>query len=185
MTRRTRILTFGDLRDGDLLQDRNGRRWQVSKVVQDVTTVRFTIRDGTSTFPLEKRLGDEATILREWDVEDAPLVHGPRLGGHSEPAVQTVEKVLGGTVVAEVSDAEQAAADGATIDRPASVPSYESMTDLERRTHLYLLHGIWGDDKDSRANLSRWHEEAHEKQPKGEINAKYRPHVHLEPGSPV
>lgn len=92
-------------------------------------------------------------------------------------AVAAVEEI-GGTVEAEVTAAEVDAAAAATDDAPVSLPPFADMTPLEQRSHLYLLHGLYGSDVTGRAELIAIHDQAHTQHDAGTLNSRHVPHVH-------
>jgi hypothetical protein len=94
-------------------------------------------------------------------------------------AVAAVEEI-GGTVEAEVTAAEVDAAAAATDDAPVSLPPFADMTPLEQRSHLYLLHGLYGSDVTGKAELIAIHDQAHAQHDAGTLNSRHIPHVHEE-----
>jgi hypothetical protein len=75
-----------------------------------------------------------------------------------------------------VTAAEVDAAASATDDAPITLPAFSTMTPLEARSHLYLLHGTYSHDMQSRDTLSKWHSELHS--PENTVKSKTVPHVH-------
>lgn len=92
-------------------------------------------------------------------------------------AVAAVEEI-GGTVEAEVTAAEVDAAAAATDDAPVSLPPFADMTPLEQRSHLYLLHGLYGSDVTGKAELIATHDQAHTQHDAGTLQSRYVPHTH-------
>lgn len=92
-------------------------------------------------------------------------------------AIAAVEEI-GGTVEAEVTAAEVDAAAAATDDAPLTIIPFADMTPLEARSHLYLLHGVYGHDLQSRAELAALHDQAHAATAAGTLNSRHVPHVH-------
>jgi hypothetical protein len=113
------------------------------------------------------------TGLEPTSDEVAALAAGADSFVSMEEAVAAVEEI-GGTVEAEVTAAEVDAAAAATEDAPVTLPPFADMTPLEQRSHLYLLHGVYGHDLVSKAELGALHDEAHLTPPQ----SRYVPHSH-------
>jgi hypothetical protein len=92
-------------------------------------------------------------------------------------AVAAVEEI-GGTVEAEVTAAEVDAAGAATDDAPLTISPFADMTPLEARSHLYLLHGVYGHDLQGKAELAALHDQAHAATAAGTLNSRHVPHSH-------
>lgn len=113
---------------------------------------------------------DVAASLKEAGVSEVDMAN----------AVAGVEKILGGTVEAEVTSEEIDAAKAATEDEPVQLPAFEDMTILEMRSHLYLLHGVYAADLKSRDETIQMHRQAHADHDAGKLKSKHVPHVHAE-----
>jgi hypothetical protein len=87
---------------------------------------------------------------------------------------------LGATVDVDLTAAQVDEARKATDDDPVEVALFESMTDLEQRSHLFVLHGLFADDLDGRVERQAMHVDAHREQAKGKLYSLHRPHVHSE-----
>jgi hypothetical protein len=85
---------------------------------------------------------------------------------------------IGGTVEAEVTAEEVDAAAAATDDAPLTIIPFAEMTPLEQRSHLYLLHGVYGSDVVSKVELGQLHDQAHAATAAGTLNSRHVPHVH-------
>jgi hypothetical protein len=94
----------------------------------------------------------------------------------AEEAVETVTEQLGATVDIEATAAE---VDAAIVAEDTGIPveilAFEDMTDLEKRSHLYVLHGVIAYDLQSRLELTNTHNGAHS----GEVMSRTVPHTHL------
>lgn len=98
-----------------------------------------------------------------------------------EAARLAVEAGMPGAVVeVDVTAAEVDAARVATDDEPVEVPLFESMTDLEQRSHLYVLHGIFAQDVEDRIERMKLHVACHRDQAANKIRGRHTPHVHVE-----
>jgi hypothetical protein len=87
---------------------------------------------------------------------------------------EEVAEMTGGEVVARESAAEHdARTEAETTGDPVILPPFEEMTDLEKRSHLYLLHGVYCGDVKFREKLDELHVEAHAPERRGV------PHEHV------
>jgi hypothetical protein len=94
-----------------------------------------------------------------------------------EQAERAVTEALGATVDLEVAAAEiEKGIEAEDTGLPVELISFAEMNDLERRSHLYVLHGIYATDLQSRAQLTAAHDEAHG----GKVTSRSVPHVHQE-----
>lgn len=91
-------------------------------------------------------------------------------------ALRNVATIAEPEPLVEYTATEYDAANTATNDQPVRLPAFESMTPLEQRSHLYLLHGCFAHDAQSRDTLSTWHNELHS--PDNKVKSKAIPHVH-------
>lgn len=136
-------------------------------------TIDFDFRSTATLLPdsyatTEQAAAEVESILAEAGVEAQDMVD----------AVMGVEKILGGTVEAEVTAAEVDAAAAATDDAPLTIIPFADMTPLEQRSHLYLLHGVYGHDLVSKAELIALHDQAHAATAAGTLNSRHVPHTH-------
>jgi hypothetical protein len=92
-----------------------------------------------------------------------------------QEAARTVTDALGGQVVAvESAEAEHArqTADATGVAMP--LPLWEQMSEPERLTHLYLIHGVWGYDVTRPGEITDLHDAAHK------AEQTITPHEHVE-----
>lgn len=158
--------TYADLRDGDLLRSKDGRDYPVSAVRHDPAASRVTFVVA-SKHTVTKPRTDPAVITRT-----APDPVTSELA-KSDLAVKAAQDGLGATVLAVTTLAEEKAA--ASADVTVIPLRFEDMTDLERRTHLFVFHqpGFWPKDVTSRAELIADHAAQHQVP-----GSKMVPHVH-------
>jgi hypothetical protein len=146
-----------------------------------------------TAFEMVERKSEETRVEVERIKEMAEAVAAVGWTEESiEAGVATIKEVLGGTVEAEVTAAEVDAAAAATDDAPLTIIPFADMTPLEARSHLYLLHhdpqqshlfmmhGVYVHDIESRAELSALHDQAHAATAAGTLNSRHVPHVHQE-----
>ena len=120
------------------------------------------------------------------DVEEAPGPDERAAQVEAALAIAGIEsqgvvaELLGGTVEAEVTAEDVDAAAAATDDAPVSLPPFADMTPLEQRSHLYLLHGLYGSDVTGKAELIAIHDQAHAQHDAGTLQSRHVPHVHQE-----
>ena len=153
----------------------NVRLHNVSKAPGDSCSV---LRVPTHADELDSLVTEVATAA---DVPVEMLTSGPRSGDvltDQEAGQRQVVEQLAAVTVAEVTAVEVDAANAATEAKPIVLPSFEQMTDLEMRSHFYLLHGLYGDDIQPRIHLVAMHAKAHADQLAGKLQSKFRPHVH-------
>lgn len=200
MTDRQRLeTTYTDLRPDDQIEDKAGNRWLIADLSTDKATGRrfFWLCDLATNIKLhmmQKEEADPVTVWRlpkhadqvaqlEADFDDnriatlmEPELVAPIVQVYTaEEAIEAVAETLGATVDLKVEAAEiDAAIVAEDTGIPVELPAFEDMTDLEKRTHLYVLHGIWATDMQSRAQLADSHDQAHN----GKVNAKLIPHTH-------
>lgn len=94
-------------------------------------------------------------------------------------AVAAVEQGMPGAAVeVDVTAAEVDAARKSTEDDPVVLPLFESMTDLEQRSHMFVLHGVFTDDVEDRPERQRLHVEAHKQTAAGKLRSRSTPHEH-------
>lgn len=184
-----RSTSYGALQSGDVIVDKSGNEWLVlDHASTEVDEVAFWLADPATKVRahyLTKRRAERATVLR-------PATHAAKLdvddGDHTDrrlaeeiaenEAVAVIEEQLGGEVIAEETAAEADARTAATDESPVVLPTFDEMTDLEKRSHLYLLHGVYAADVKFREKLVELHDEAHG------IDRLGVPHTHVE-GAPV
>lgn len=197
MTRTTIDTTYADLRPSDLVVDKSGQAWPIKDLIdgsKGVNTMRFWLCDPTTGVRMYDKVmvatdsvkvsrlptqADEASKL-EAEVSDAETLAAVAKSDDFvtlEEAVAAVEDI-GGTVEAEVTAAEVDAAAAATDDSPLTLPPFDTMTPLEQRSHLYLLHGVYGSDVTGKAELSAIHGQAQAEHDAGILQSRHVPHVH-------
>jgi hypothetical protein len=153
--------TFGDLHDGETIIDKNGHDWKISGFGISLTrsdgTYAFgTLTGGGGVTRFRQPVSQPVTVLRD------------------DP-VQVVEQKLDATVIAENTPAEIAEADQAQLTgMPVHVPDFGKLTPLEKRSHLYLLHGVYAEDVQTEKQISDWHRDLHA----GKVKSEVRPHEH-------
>lgn len=134
------------------------------------TTSAETVATTSTEAASITQTADVAASLKEAGVSEVDMAD----------AVAGVEKILGGTVEADVTSEEIDAAKAATEDEPVQLPAFEDMTILEMRSHLYLLHGVFAHDQQSRDETIGMHTQAHVDHDAGKLKSKHVPHVHAE-----
>lgn len=106
-----------------------------------------------------------------------------------EEALANVATIVEPEPLVEYTATEYDAANTATDEQPVRLPAFESMTPLEQRSHLYLvhgpeqqhlfkMHGIYPWDLKSRDELISVHNDAHRLRDEGTLKSAYVPHVH-------
>lgn len=161
----------GELTDTDTLIDKSGKAWHVAHVVHGPgnASVSFELKDPASGLVKHK-------MTRPHDHPVTVLRHDTSEPVTPDRGIENVKAILSAEVVTEVTTEQQAEADRATETEPAVIPQFDSLTDLEQRSHLYLLHGIWADDLKPRATVAGLHAELHAGTAK--VESKYVPHRH-------
>ena len=207
--RQTIDTTYADLRPSDLVIDKSGQAWPIQIIAVNPPeigrTASFWLKDPVTKVSLHlmtkdthdavkvSRLptqADEASKLEaeflEASAARSDVVVAEALAASTADsfptmadAVAAVEEI-GGTVEAEVTAAEVDAAAAATDDAPLTIIPFADMTPLEARSHLYLLHGVYGHDLQSKAELAALHDQAHAATAAGTLNSRHVPHVHQE-----
>lgn len=177
-------VTYGDLRDGDTILDRSGNEWQTFNV-EHAFGRRTTLWLGTNGIRqhlIEKDADAEVTVLRveshaeelarlEYEVDE----HGKRVpAGEPLTIEETVEALDAEVVAEETAQESDARREAEATGEPVTLPTFAEMTDLEKRSHLYLLHGVYAADVKFRERLVELHDEAHAS------DADRVPHRHVE-----
>ena len=197
--RETIDTTYADLRPTDLVIDKSGQAWPLDDLATngdvEVFGVTFWLCDPVTNVKMHhltkpgsdsvkvSRLptqADEAAKLEADFNTAAELSKAGVEEADMATAVAGVEALLGGTVEAEVTAEEVDAAAAATDDAPVSLPPFADMTPLEQRSHLYLLHGLFGSDVTGKAELAAIHDQAHAQHDAGTLKNRHVPHVHEE-----
>ena len=180
--------TYADLRPDDLVVDKTGKAWPIAAPEESNNYVTFFLCDPVSkvpTHPMRKLAIDPVTVSRvpshadkaqqleaEWpsqiDAVDVELAE----------AVANVATIVEPEPLVEYTATEYDAANTATDEQPVSLPAFDSMTPLEQRSHLYLLHGVFSFDLKSREELADMHSGAHLSHDAGSLKSRYIPHVH-------
>lgn len=141
--------TWAELTNDDTVLDATGKQWQVysSPVVVDGTdTVQVAIMDGERYITVTKNASD--TVL-------------------TVPAA--VADITDGAVATESATQTQ------TRQTSDTFPSADTLSPLELRTHLYLVHGDHGATKPMpQADMVQWHTDLHSRGPGS------TPHTHQE-----
>lgn len=188
-------IPVSDLRETDILLDKSGNQWRVFEPKQaegtGFSTWTFWLGEpvlGIKQHLMSKPAGEKVTVLRQPDanaIQEKAVEAGeqhlpePEVEPTPEQAEQAVAEVLGGQKLAETTPEQEAAATRAAVTgEPVALPTFASMTPLEARTHLYLLHGIYGHDVPTMAELTTLHDDAHEAWAKGTVIARYIAHTH-------
>jgi hypothetical protein len=189
-----RSTTYGDLKSGDVIVDKSGNEWTVlDHAHTEVETVAFWLADPATKVRahyLTKSRVERATVLRPaTHVEKveaaeaemptpADVLQGAAVEHLSRPLpVEEVVEALGAEVVAEETAAEHDAKVEATEEEPLTLPPFSEFTDLEMRSHLYLVHGVYAADVKFREKLAELHAEAHG------VDRLGFPHTHVEGAS--
>jgi hypothetical protein len=108
--------------------------------------------------------------------EDGPIYLAEETSGYG---VELLSQELGAVVTAEVTAEEvDQAKEAAATDTPIEILAFAEMTPLEQRSHLYLLHGVFAYDLQSRDELVATHEQAHADHAAGKLNSRQIPHTH-------
>lgn len=156
-----------ELVPGVLTIDKTGKSWLVEQVNNEGDQVTFEISDTEpgvhKSFWIKKLAGEQVAVVRD------------------QPARTEAEKAIVETFpeaqkIVEITDTEQAAADAATEDAPVELPAFAELTDLEQRSHVYLLHGVYSTDITDRATLAKIHTDLHAG--KKQVAARLTPHTH-------
>lgn len=104
---------------------------------------------------------------------------GDATSSEHDAAVAAVEQGMpGARVEADSTAAEVDAAARATDDDPVILPLFESMTPLEQRSHLFVLHGVFADDLDDAKTLAETHFAATRDRAQPKLRSLYKPHEH-------
>jgi hypothetical protein len=180
-------VTYADLVDGDHLVDKSGNEWLVAEVAFTVTEAEFWLCDTVTKVKahrIVKPLEDAVTVKRTPDhageVKAAEAEVDEAQGG--EPAeepltLDEVKEALGAEVIAEESAAEADARNEADAGGSAvELPGFHEFTEMEMRSHLYLLHGVYAEDVKARQALVEMHNDLHESTDLG----RFIPHTHTE-----
>jgi hypothetical protein len=136
------------------------------------------------TFSMVKEPGDPVTVHRLMKHADQVAKLEAEFPEPTYARDETVTwgegvtiETLGATVDLEATAAEiDAAIEAEDTGLPVELIGFAEMTDLEKRSHLYVLHGIYATDLQSRAQLTETHDQAHE----GRVTSRSVPHVHNE-----
>lgn len=181
--------TYGDLKHGEVIRDKSGNSWVVHKPTTADGSTTFSLADpDTATIPkhvgLVKPADAEVRVsrapsqveeveAREREVDEATGTE-PEVVPTPEESVAAVTEELGGEVVAEQTATEREALDAAEVGNvPAELPRFSEFSDLEARSHLYLVHGIYAHDVKTKKAMTALHDEHH-----ADAGAKFVPHVH-------
>lgn len=193
--------TYGDLKHGETILDKSGNSWVVHTPTLYGMEVAFSLADAdTPSIPkhvgMTKPADAEVRVMRapsqadevevrEREVDEARGMvpefevdeHGKRVPAGEptvEQAVETIMETLGeAEVVAEQSADEHDALAVATESAPTELPRFSEFSDLEARSHLYLVHGIYAHDVKTKKAMTALHDEHHADQ-----GAKFVPHIH-------
>jgi hypothetical protein len=188
--------TYADLRPDDLVVDKTGKAWPIAEKVyshrSDLTA--FWLCDPVSKVKqhLMNKEGGAAVMVSRIPshADEAAKLEAEILAGVTEAvtnpenlismdeALANVATIVEPEPLVEYTATEYDAANTATDDQPVRLPAFESMTPLEQRSHLYLLHGVFSFDLKSREELAAMHAEAHNARAAGVLNSRHIPHVH-------
>jgi hypothetical protein len=122
-------------------------------------------------------------VFDEWNRTEAEFPGKPLAEAveevTGEKGVEVVREIIDGVVTAEVTAEEiDAARQAVATDTPVEIIPFAEMTPLEQRSHLYLLHGVFSNDFQSRSDLVATHDQAHADHTAGKLNARQIPHTH-------
>jgi hypothetical protein len=96
-----------------------------------------------------------------------------------EAAVVAVEQEMPGAKIdTDSTAAEVDAAAKSTDDDPVVLPLFETMTPLEQRSHLFVLHGVFADDLDDAKTLCDLHFNVTRDRAQLKLRSVYKPHEH-------
>jgi hypothetical protein len=183
--------TYGDLKHGEVIRDKSGNSWVVHKPTTEGGSTTFSLAEpDTPTIPkhvdLTKPADAEVRVsrkpsqadeveAREREVDEATgTTPAPEEVPTVEETVEVLKEEVGAEVIAEQTAAEKEVLDAAEVsDLPAELPRFSEFTDLEARSHLYLVHGIYAHDVKTKKALTALHDEHH-----ADEAAKFVPHVH-------
>lgn len=184
----------GELSSSDSILDQSGTPWTILTCTRegDVVHLRMDNRGNivTADLPADK----EVTLLRpapfEQEIRDKSIdqfiaeIDAAAAGKVDntvpppptpQEAAETVQRELGGHLVAvESAEDEHNREQAETTGVPMALPLWEQMSEPERCTHLYLVHGVWAYDQVGAATLTTLHDNSHGR---GDALA---PHVHTE-----
>jgi hypothetical protein len=173
-TKKTEI-QYADLTGADIIVDKNGNEWAVTDVdtkADSEQSVTFWLTEkGVKMHRLSKPPNDTVTVLREptraEDIEQREAEVDAAEAPTSEPAteaeaVAAVEAIGGAVVAEETADHEAARNLARASGEPMSLPPFEKMTDPEKRSHIFLLHGVFSHDVKTAKALGKMHDELHQ-----------------------
>jgi hypothetical protein len=186
MDRQKTQTTYADLRPDDQIEDKAGNLWRIADLsipdfgtANSVTFWLANLATGIATFSMVKEPSDPVTVHRLQKHADQVAKLEAEF-----PSTETVTpdeaeaeltETLGATVDLEATAAEiDAAIEAEDTGLPVELIDFAEMTDIEKRSHLYVLHGIYATDLQSRAQLDASHDLAHE----GAVTSRSVPHVH-------
>jgi hypothetical protein len=189
MTDRQQVeTTYADLRPDDLVVDKAGNAWPIAAPDESSNYVTFFLCDPVTKVPMHpmrKLAIDPVTVSRilSHAYEAAKLEAefpgtDPDTFVNIVEALEAVETIADPEPMVEYSATEFDAANTATDDSPVRLPAFDTLTPLEARSHLYLLHGIFAADLKGRDELAGMHAEAHRQHADGSLKSAYVPHVH-------
>jgi hypothetical protein len=179
--------TVETLQAGEITIDKTGTSWtveRVSTVAAEPDEVTFVIagikyeKSEGKRFTLTKPFGSPITVVREKSTgisEATPddVTETATVVEENEAAVAALKgagaEILVQATVAD-ADAVAAIAEGESV----VLPPFASLTDLEQRTHVFVMHGSVAYDIMERVALTKLHERLHAAPPK----AKAKPHTH-------
>lgn len=168
-----RDVTYADLRDGDIVEDKSGKRWLASGPGEGIHAPEGSIAfmlgpiGGVPLHLLTKPLTDPVRVVRDEWVDDRPapdFATDPVPDPEAAEAVAVVTDAMPAEVVAHESKPEESArTEAAASGRPVPLPLFTDMTDLEQKSHLFLLHGAFAEDVEDRAKRATMHDDLHAK----------------------
>lgn len=175
--------TYADLREGEVIVDKSGNHWTAVGVAKGVAgaNVAFALAaDGVKQHYLSKPYNGPVTVLRapsrdddiarrEAEIDACQVAEGhihDNVTGEvvtEADAERRFAETLGGEVLAEESAEVEAQREAAEADssKPMALPPFSEFTDLEKRSHLFLVHGVYAHDVKSRKRLDELHDEDH------------------------
>ena len=182
-------VTYGDIVAGNVIIDKSENEWIALEptTADGITSLSLATKEnpGIKVHSLSKPAGDPVTILtvppfdqaardaeiakREAEMDAAQQKYGnmppppaPPVAPTTEEAAKTVVDTLGGEVASfETARHEHARKAAEETGVPMDLPLWEEMTEPEKLSHLYLVHGVWGYDVIKLGELTELHENAH------------------------
>lgn len=182
------MTTWGDLRAGDVILDKNDEPWTVEVLAlitgSDPELWRVSIRHADGRTPIVVKPATEPVTRRDtspdlrtdWEESMDDLARDEAYSVEEERAKQVVADAFGEDkveLIATETTEEQQAREAATPDSPLRLPVIDHPASL--RSHLYILHEFYVADVDSTLALQEHHRKQHADYPD-----QGTPHTHEE-----